>query len=92
MGEGLSPETQQKLKVLSENDPDVIEVKSILSTYQSPREVLLVLVLTFQPELDTEDLTDAIDRLRKEIKAEYPIITFVIIQPQSVNLKNNVMV
>lgn len=92
MGEGLSPETQQKLKVLSESDPDVIEVKSILSTYQSPKEVLLVLVLTFQPELNTEDLTDAIDRLRKEIKAEYPIITFVIIQPQSVNLKNNVMV
>ncbi|MFW0718426.1 cation diffusion facilitator family transporter [Pedobacter sp. N23S346] len=85
MGEGLSPETQQKLKVLMENDGDVIEVKSILSTYQSPKEVLLILVLTFQPELDTEDLTAAIDRLRSKIKTEYSIIKFVIIQPQSVN-------
>lgn len=86
MGEGLSPETQQKLKVITENDPDVIELKSILSTYQSPKEVVLVLVLTFQPELATVDLTGAIDRLREKIKAEYPIIKYVIIQPQSVNL------
>ncbi|MRX77115.1 cation diffusion facilitator family transporter [Pedobacter petrophilus] len=89
MGEGLSPETQQKLKVLVESDNDVIEVKSILSTYQSPKEVLLVLILTFQPELDTEDLTTAIDRLRDKIKAEYSIIRFVIIQPQSVTLKSD---
>jgi len=86
MGEGLSPETQQKLKVITENDPDVIELKSILSTYQSPKEVVLVLVLTFQQELATVDLTGAIDRLREKIKAEYPIIKYVIIQPQSVNL------
>lgn len=86
MGEGLSPETQQKLKDLTEADPDVIAVKSILSTYQSPKEVLLILVLTFRPELDTEDLTDAIDRIREKIKAEYELIKFVIIQPQSVNI------
>jgi len=85
MGEGLSLETQQKIKELAENDEDVIEVKSILSTYQSPKEVLLFLILTFQPELDTEDLTNAIDRLRAEIKVKYDIIKFVIIQPQSVN-------
>ncbi|WP_029284198.1 cation diffusion facilitator family transporter [Pedobacter sp. R20-19] len=85
MGEGLSPETQQKLKDLTEADPDVIAVKSILSTYQSPKEVLLILVLTFRPELDTEDLTDAIDRIREKIKAKYELIKFVIIQPQSVN-------
>lgn len=86
MGEGLSPETQKKIKDLAESDVDVIEVKSILSTYQSPREVLLVLILTFQPNLDTEDLTNAIDRLREKIKKEYDVIKFVIIQPQSVTI------
>lgn len=86
MGEGLSPETQKKIKDLTESDEDVIEVKSILSTYQSPKEVLLVLILTFQPNLDTEDLTNAIDRLREKIKNEYDVIKFVIIQPQSVNV------
>lgn len=84
MGEGLTPETQQKIKVIIENDEDVIELKNILSMYQSPREVLLILVLTFKPELDTEDLTSAIDRLREKVKREYDVIKFVIIQPQSV--------
>ena len=87
MGEGLSPETQQKLKELIEADKDVITVKSILSTYQSPKEVLLVLIITFQSDLDTEELTAAIDRLRSEVKQKYTIIRFVIIQPQSANIE-----
>lgn len=89
MGEGLSPETQKRLKELIEADEDVIEVKSILSTYQSPKEVLLILILTFHAELDTENLTAAIDRLREDIKRKYEIIRFVIVQPQSVNAKEN---
>lgn len=89
MGEGLSPETQQKLKELIEADKDVIAVKSILSTYQSPKEVLLILILTFQADLDTNDLTAAIDRLREDIKRKYEIIRFVIVQPQSVDAKEN---
>ncbi|MCX3265089.1 cation diffusion facilitator family transporter [Pedobacter agri] len=87
MGEGLSPETQQKLKELIEADKDVITVKSILSTYQSPKEVILVLIITFQSDLDTEELTAAIDRLRSEVKQKYTIIRFVIIQPQSANIE-----
>ncbi|KLT66982.1 cation diffusion facilitator family transporter [Pedobacter sp. BMA] len=86
MGEGLTPETQQKLKELVQADQDVIELKSLLSTYQSPREVLLVLILTFRADLRTEEITTAIDRLRGKIKLEYDIIKFVIIQPQSVNV------
>jgi len=87
MGEGLSPETQQKLKELIEADKDVITVTSILSTYQSPKEVILVLIITFQSDLDTEELTAAIDRLRSEVKQKYTIIRFVIIQPQSANIE-----
>lgn len=89
MGEGLTPETQQKLKNLVQADQDVIELKSLLSTYQSPKEVLLVLILTFKADLRTEEITNAIDRLRDKIKAEYDIIKFVIIQPQSVNVPEN---
>ncbi|WP_316799468.1 cation diffusion facilitator family transporter [Pedobacter frigidisoli] len=89
MGEGLTPETQLKLKDLIQADEDVIELKSLLSTYQSPKEVLLVLILTFQADLRTEEITSAIDRLRDKIKAEYDIIKFVIIQPQSVNAPEN---
>lgn len=84
MGEGLSPQTQDKIRSIAEEDEDVIAVKNIFSMYQSPKEVLLILVLTFQPKLDTEDLTDTIDRLRHKIRSEFDVVKFVIIQPQSV--------
>jgi len=83
MGEGIMPQTQKKIKNLIENDEDVMSAISILSSYQSPKEVLLVVIATFQPNLNTEKLTDAIVRLRTEIRAAFPIVKFVIIQPQS---------
>ncbi|MEH3114851.1 cation diffusion facilitator family transporter [Pedobacter terrae] len=89
MGEGLTSETQQKIKKLVEDDQDVLTVTSVLSQYQSPKEVLLVLILTFNAELNTTDLTHAIDRLRAKIKQEFNIIKFVIIQPQSADVKEN---
>lgn len=89
MGEGLTHQTIQKIKEIAEQDCDVIEVKNILSTYQSPKEVLLVLGLSFHPNLDTERLTDAIDRLRAKIKSEFSIIKFIIIQPESVEKISN---
>ncbi|UKT65699.1 cation diffusion facilitator family transporter [Pedobacter mucosus] len=85
MGEGLTPLTQQKIKEIVEKDNDVIETKNILSTYQSPKEVLLVLLVTFQSKLTTEDLANAINRLRENIKSEFSVIKFVIIQPESIN-------
>lgn len=89
MGEGLTHQTIQKIKEIAEQDCDVIEVKNILSTYKSPKEVLLVLGLSFHPNLDTERLTDAIDRLRAKIKSEFSIIKFIIIQPESVEKISN---
>ncbi|WP_443943592.1 cation diffusion facilitator family transporter [Pedobacter sp. AW1-32] len=83
MGEGIMPQTQEKIKKLIESDQDVHAAISILSSYQSPKEVLLVVIATFRPNLDTEKLTDAIARLRTEIRDAFPIVKFVIIQPQS---------
>lgn len=83
MGEGLSPDTQVKLKQLIEADEDVIEVSNMLSTYQSPKEVLLMLTIAFNADLNTKGLTDAIERLRQSIQSNSAIIKYVIIQPRS---------
>ncbi len=87
MGEGIGTDTQQKIKMLAEKDPAVIKVLSILSTYQSPEEVVLMLIVQFEPELNTEGITDAIERLRLQIKNRFPLVEFVVIQPQAANLK-----
>ncbi|ALL07334.1 cation transporter [Pedobacter sp. PACM 27299] len=81
MGEGIAPETREKIKLLVEKDPSVIRISNIISTYQSPEEVLLVIIVIFQPDIDTEDITDAISRVRENIRKEFKFIKFIIIQP-----------
>ena len=83
MGEGIAPETQRKIKELAEKDGAVIKVSNILSTYESPEEVVLMLVVQFKPNLDTADITGAIERIRKLIKEKFSLVEFVIIQPQA---------
>jgi len=84
MGEGFTPETQQKIEDFIEQDQDVLSLISQLSTYQSPKEVLLMLIIEFKEELNTKALTSAIERLRDNIKREFPLVKFVIIQPQQI--------
>ncbi len=84
MGEGIAPETQKKIIALTEKDPAVIKVTNVLSTYESPDEVVLMLIVYFQQNLDTAEITDAIDRIRKNIKKQFQLIEFVIIEPQAV--------
>lgn len=83
MGEGIAPETQQRIKELTEKNESVIKVLNILSTYQSPEEVLLMIICVFKPHEDTKHITDAIDDIRNRIKQEFPLIHYIIIQPQT---------
>jgi cation diffusion facilitator family transporter len=89
MGEGISPETQKKIIAIAENDKAVIKVANVLSTYQSPEEIMLMLIIYFKEDLDTEDITDSIDRIRAAIKREYQLVEFVIIQPQTFSLSKS---
>jgi len=82
MGEGLAPETRQKITLLAEKDTAVLKVKNILSTYQSPEEVVLMLIIDFEDHLDTEEITGAIERIRQNIKNEFQLVRFVLIQPE----------
>ena len=84
MGEGIAPETQKRIIALTEKDPAVIKVTNVLSTYESPDEVVLMLIVYFKQNLDTAEITDAIDRIRKNIKEQFQLIEFVIIEPQAV--------
>jgi divalent metal cation (Fe/Co/Zn/Cd) transporter len=83
MGEGIAPETQQKIKVLAEKDINVIRVVNILSTYQAPDDVILMLIIEFNPDIDTEDITASIERVRQSVKAAFPFIKLVFVQPQT---------
>jgi cation diffusion facilitator family transporter len=81
MGEGIDPETQSKIKLLAEKDPAVEKIVNILSTYQSPEEVILMIIVDFRPNLQVEAITQSIEQMRSAIKKDYVLVKFVIIQP-----------
>nr|WP_294790908.1 cation diffusion facilitator family transporter [uncultured Mucilaginibacter sp.] len=82
MGEGIRKKTKARIKIIVEDDEAVLRLMHLLSTYQSPEEVLLMLIVAFKPDQNTAKINDAIDRIRAKIKAEFNLIKFVIIQPE----------
>jgi divalent metal cation (Fe/Co/Zn/Cd) transporter len=87
MGEGIGPATQKHIIQLVEQDPAAERVQHIFSTYQSPEEVMLMVMLSFKPDLDTDDIYDAIERIRNTIKKAYPLVHYIIIQPEEAAVK-----
>ena len=84
MGEGISDSSKEKITVIAEKDPAVTKVLNIISVYEAPDEILLMLIIAFKQDLDTQEINESIDRLRKEIKEEFKLMKFVIIQPESI--------
>jgi cation diffusion facilitator family transporter len=83
MGEGIMPENQKRIISISEKDDAVVKVQHLLSTYQSPEVIVLMLIITFKDRLETAEINQAIERIRSSIKQVFPLIRFVIIQPEA---------
>src|SRR4051794_33143704 len=82
MGEGIAPATQKRIIELAEKDKAVLKVLNIISDYRSPDEVLLLLIVAFKADLDTGEINEAIARIREEIKEEFKLVRYIIIQPE----------
>jgi len=81
MGEGIAPETKNSIVHIAGQHTSVEQVKQILSTYQSPDEVILMLILVFREQLTTAQINTAIDEIRERIREQFPLVKFIIIQP-----------
>jgi len=81
MGEGIKTNTKKRIREITEGDKDVLSLMHLMSIYQSPEEILVMMIVAFKPDLDTAEINDAIDRIREQIKAEFARIRFVVIQP-----------
>jgi len=82
MGEGISASTEQEIISLIEKNLSAVKVKKVFSIYQSPEEVLLVLIIAFTPKMTAEELNEKIDDIKKRIRDRYPKINYIIIQPE----------
>jgi len=63
-------------------DTGVVGAPRIFSIYESPDEVLLVVLLAFRPELTVGAMTDKVAAIKENIRREYPKIAYIIVQPQ----------
>jgi divalent metal cation (Fe/Co/Zn/Cd) transporter len=82
IGEGISPGTEQAITSLVEKDGSVQSVRRFFSIYQSPEEVLLVLLVAFHPEISAAELPDRIEGIKNKIRRQYHKITYIIVQPE----------
>ena len=87
MGESISAASRERIEVMTTSDKAVLKVLKIISTYQSPDEVILMLFVAFNNDLDTQEINEAIERIRNQVKMEFTLIKFVIIQPEVITSK-----
>jgi len=83
MGEGISDDHRKKIIALVEKDGDIEKLINIHSIYQSPEEIVLMLIVAFKDDLETENINKGIDRLSKKIKKDFPRIQYIMIEPHS---------
>ncbi|HVV55654.1 MAG TPA: cation diffusion facilitator family transporter [Mucilaginibacter sp.] len=81
MGETTSKKTLKRIITITEEDAAVLKVKRHLSMYLSPEEVILQLNTVFKDDLTTHQITDAIERIIKSIRKEFPRIKQIFIEP-----------
>jgi len=81
MGETTSRRTFRRIMRIAEADPAILKIKKQSSMYMGPEEILLQLNAVFKDDLNTKQITDAIDRVSKGIQAELPLIKHIFIEP-----------
>lgn len=82
MGEGISARTEQQINAIIGEDPSV-RMQRFFSIYQSPEEVLIVIIISFKSQMTTEALNRKINAIKNRIKEKFPKINYIIIQPAS---------
>jgi divalent metal cation (Fe/Co/Zn/Cd) transporter len=83
MGETAPPDVLKQVLVIVKSNPTVKNIQEHLSMVLSPDETLLVLRLNFKKDLSSMEITTAIQNMKREIQAAYPVIKQLYIEPVS---------
>ncbi len=83
MGEGISEKTEREIVQIVKKNDTVINVERFFSRYQSPDEVLVVLIISFKEHLNISDINEAISKIKQSIRMRFKKIDSIIIQPET---------
>ncbi len=84
IGEGASPAVVNGVGKIVDDDPRIKLTNEILTLHFGPVDILLNLSLDFIDGIDANEVESAISELEARIKQDYPEITRVFIEAQSV--------
>ncbi|CAN5714088.1 cation diffusion facilitator family transporter [soil metagenome] len=85
VGEGTDPQTLESIRKLAEAEPGVKKVISPLTMYFGPHTILLTVDIEFDEKLSAMEVEDAVDRLEKSIRSEYPDIKHIYIEAGAIS-------
>ena len=77
IGRSLAPEEIEKLRAILAASPAVEQVLSLQAVYTGPEEVIVAAKIHPSAHIKTEDLTQAMDDLDGELRAQSPVVADV---------------
>jgi len=83
IGRALDPSTAREMLALVEREPRVRRVRSLQSMQLGPDDALLALRINFQDGLTTDQLEGTIDQVTGSLRAAYPLLRHIVIEPES---------
>ncbi len=83
IGKAISPDQARAVLAVVEQDALVRKVRSFQSMMLGPEDVLIALRINFQDGLDTDQLEQAIDRVSAAVRAAFPPVRHLVIEPES---------
>jgi cation diffusion facilitator family transporter len=83
VGRALEPKDTRGLLTVVERDPRVTKVRDVHSMLLGPEDALVALRINFHDGLTTDQLEVAIDQITASMKAAYPLVRHVVIEPES---------
>ncbi|MGD1878281.1 MAG: cation diffusion facilitator family transporter [Kiloniellaceae bacterium] len=83
IGEGADPLLADRLKGIVQSHRAVFRINELLTLHQGPLDLLVTVSIDFHPQLDANDVEEAISELERRMKQADPVVRRVFIEAQS---------
>ncbi len=83
VGKAISPGQARAVLSLVERDPRVRRVRGLQSMMLGPDDVLVALRVNFLDDMDTDEIESSIDHLSLTLRAAFPQIRHLLVEPES---------